>query len=346
MVKHIDVTSICNALIDIVYEVSEEELKVFNITKGHMHLIDSKDQSKLLEYFKGKHTKVEIGGSSLNAIRALALLNKKTSFTGIVAKDKFGDEIQDRFNDLEILNNLSISGKGSTGTSQVMVTPDGERTMSTYLGASCLLTPDLIPVNDIKNSKVLHVSGYQWGSPEQISTAETAMRIAKASGCMVSFDLADPMVVNANKETFVKIIEDYADIVFANEEEAKLLFNMSHEKTAKKIDSLGAIAAIKLGSKGSYIFSKEQSFYQDIVPVSVVDTTAAGDMYAAGFLYGIVSQMSLKNCAATAASLASDVISTYGATLSTKIISEVLNKETKSSSDDMTINREQASCGS
>lgn len=322
--KKYDVLSICNALVDIVYKASEIELMQFKLHKGHMALVDTEKQTRILRHFAGKDSTVEMGGSSLNAIRALAMLRKKTVFAGMLSKDHFGHTLRKRMEELNIKAHLHYTDQDSTGTCVVLVTDDGERTMNTNLGASRLFNSDIIPVEDLQSSKILHVSGYQWDTQEQKDAIFKAMNIAKESGAEISFDLADPFVVKNNKEAFAKVIEEYADIVFANEEEAKLLYGTKVEETAQRIAHSGACAVIKLGARGALIQKGTHSVHVSAVPTQVVDTTGAGDMFAAGFLYGYISNLTLEQSGQIAAYLASDVISRYGAHLSEEAVQFIL----------------------
>lgn len=321
--KKYAVSSVCNALMDIVVEAKEEDLRHFKLQKGIMHLVDHEKQTDLLSYLDGHEKAVELGGSSLNAIRTLAQLGKKTVFAGMVSNDDFGKRIQDRLKSLNIDSKLS-TGNGGTGTCVILVTPDGERTMNTCLGASRMYGGDIIPHSEIANSEVFHFCGYQWDTDGQKEGIMAAIETAKNSGTKVSFDIADPFVVELNKNDFSQIIKNHADIVFANEKEAELLYGKSPEDTAKIIAESGAVAVIKLGAKGALIRSQDQVYSIAPVATEVKDTTAAGDMFAAGFLHGYTSNEPLDRCGEIAATLASDVISRYGATVSSSVIQRLI----------------------
>lgn len=317
------VSSVCNAIMDIVIQVTEEEFSRFGLERGIMHLVDQHRQVEILSSLSSHEHTVELGGSAMNAMRTLAQLGKKTVFAGMVSDDEFGRKILDRISSLDITSRISV-GDGGTGTCVILVTPDGERTMCTFLGASRLYGGDIVPHEDIKDSQVFHFCGYQWDTEGQKSGIKTAIDTAKNAGTKVSFDIADPFVVGHNKEDFSHIIQNYADIVFANEEEAKILFGKSPLETAKQIASNGATAVVKLGAKGAIICRDGVITEIPAAPASVVDTTAAGDMFAAGFLYGYTSGKTLEQCGQIAAYLASDVISRYGARVSDSAISAAL----------------------
>ncbi|SMF22408.1 adenosine kinase [Pseudobacteriovorax antillogorgiicola] len=317
-----DVSSICNALMDILVEAEESDITKLGLNKGIMHLVDDARQNEVKSHFETKNTTQELGGSSLNAIRTLASLGANTAFAGMVGHDGYGTHIENRMNELGIDAHLLHSENADTGTCFILITPDGERTMNTNLGASCLFDESLVPMEAIANSKVFHFCGYQWGSPEQIQAIEKAVQIARDNNVIVSFDVADPFVVEHNREAFVAMI-DKADIVFANRDEAKLLYQSSPEAACDEITKTGAIAVIKLGAEGALIGKGDQRIKVEPVATKVVDTTAAGDMFAAGFLYGFYNDRSLEDCGKIAATLASDVISRIGGVVSKKALDQV-----------------------
>lgn len=322
--KNLDVVGICNALVDILVQAQDADLKTLGLTKGVMHLVDAARQEAVLRHFGETGHAVELGGSAMNAIRTLAQLGRKTAFAGMVGRDAFGERINRRMELLGILPKLGISDD-STGSCVILITPDGERTMNTHLGASRLYGEGEVPHNEIQRAKVLHFCGYQWDTPGQMAAIRQAIGTAKAHGTMVSFDVADPFVVERHRNDFHELIADAADIVFANREEARLLYGGSAEAAAHAIARSGAIGVIKLGGDGALIQQGSETHLIEPVPTSVVDTTAAGDMFAAGFLFGITGDRSLLHCGRMAARIASDVISRVGATVSDAALADVAN---------------------
>ncbi|MGE0173156.1 MAG: adenosine kinase [Oligoflexales bacterium] len=315
------VSTICNALIDILIQVEESDLKTLGLTKGVMHLVESERQREILSYFQNKEKTHELGGSSLNAIRTLASLGMKTFFAGMVGKDEFSHQILNRMKLLGIDNKI-LNHQEPTGSCVVLITPDGERTMNTHLGASRLFTESLVPADEITRSKVFHFCGYQWDTDGQKGAIQQAINLAKESGTLVSFDLADPFVVKRFREKFIELI-DLVDIVFANEEEAKILFECAPAEVVNRITAAGSVAVVKLGARGAIVGEKDRRIKVSPVPTQVVDTTAAGDMFASGFLYGICNGLALEKCGQIAATLASDVISRIGATVSAPALDKV-----------------------
>lgn len=310
-----DVVGICNALVDILITAEDKDLNALKLTKGVMHLVDGSRQIEVLGHFKGKSYQTELGGSAMNALRTMAQLGKKTVFAGMVSDDEFGQRVRTRMRELGIVDRLGKSGE-PTGSCVILITPDGERTMNTCLGASRLYGNTQVPHDEIKNAKVLHFCGYQWDTDGQKAAIRQAINTAKEFNTLVSFDVADPFVVDRNREAFLKVIADDADVVFANKEEARMLFDTTPELAAEKIAASGAIAVIKLGAEGALV--RQGSTVHRIAPVAtkVVDTTAAGDMFAAGFLFGLTSGKPLDVAGKMAATIASDVISRVGASVS------------------------------
>lgn len=317
-----DVSSICNALMDILVEAQESDISDLGLNKGIMHLVDDARQNEVKSHFSKKEATQELGGSSLNAVRTLASLGSKTAFAGMVGHDGYGTHIENRMKELGIEAHLKHSESADTGTCFILITPDGERTMNTNLGASCLFDEKLVPEDVIANSKVFHFCGYQWGSPEQIKAIKKAVAIAKANNVIVSFDVADPFVVEHNRDAFIEMINE-ADIVFANKDEAKLLYQSTPEEACNEIAKTGAIAVVKLGAEGALVGKGDERVKIPATPTTVVDTTAAGDMFAAGFLYGFYNDRNLKDCGTIAATLASDVISRIGGVVSKEAIDKV-----------------------
>lgn len=319
--KSLDVVGICNALVDILLPVDERDLTSLGLTKGIMHLVEGPRQKQVLGHFQRSEPALELGGSALNAIRTLAQLEKRTAFAGMVGRDDFGERIRQRMHQLGIVAHLGTSQE-PTGSCVILITPDGERTMNTHLGASRLYGMAEVPHKDIEAAKVLHFCGYQWDTEGQKQAIKAAVATAKASNTSISFDVADPFAVDRNRDEFLRVIEGDADIVFANREEAKMLYGASPEASAAAIAKTGAIAVIKLGKDGALIQRGSETVHVAPVPTKVVDTTAAGDMFAAGFLYGFTAGTSLAAAGKIAAFLASDVISRVGATVSDAALGE------------------------
>ena len=320
--KSLDIVGICNALVDILIQAQDADLKALGLNKGVMHLVDAPRQQQVLHHFGKSPHAVELGGSAMNAIRTLAQLKRRTAFAGMVGPDAYGERILARMAQLGIAGRLGKSSE-PTGSCVVLITPDGERTMNTHLGASRLYGQAEVPEDEIKRARVLHFCGYQLDTDGQKAAIRQAMDLAKANGTLISFDVADPFVVGRNREAFQRVIAEDAGLVFANREEAKLLYDATPEVAAREIAKSGAVAVIKLGAEGALVQKGSEVLRIRPVPTSVVDTTAAGDMFAAGFLYGFTADRPLADCGRMAARIASDVISRVGATVSNEALAEV-----------------------
>lgn len=331
--KTLDVTAICNALVDVVVEASQEDLDRFELKKGIMHLVDEHRQKSILSQLDVKPEAIELGGSSLNAIRTLAGLGFQTSFMGMTGDDDFGGKIRTRLSEHGIKAHLGQT-ETATGSCLILVTPDGERTMNTCLGASCLFDESIVQEQDIASARVFHFCGYQWANPGQISAIRKAIDLAAKAGTKVSFDLADPFVVGGNRDDFTKLIEDgHTDVIFANREEMRLLVDYDDpERAARETATRGkAVTVVKLGAEGAVVADPDGKLTKiDVVPADVKDTTAAGDMFASGFLAGMCQGLALQDCGRLASHLASDVISRYGATVSQQAIEHARSSIMKS----------------
>ncbi len=314
--KSYDVVAICNALVDILVKVDEHDIQRLSLTKGIMHLVDSERQTQILREFTARDHTIELGGSALNAMRSVALLGGRTLFAGMVGQDDFGQRIVDRTSDLGIDCQLKEIAHEQTGTCVILVTPDGERTMNTCLGASRLYDEALVPHQALERAKILHFCGYQWDTEGQRRAIYQAMEAAKKHGALISFDVADPFVVERNGPEFREIIKEFADLVFANERESELLYSMPAEKAVLEIAAAGAIGVVKLGGRGAVIANGQSVQRIPAEKVTVVDTTAAGDMFAGGFLYAFSQGQPLDVCGRAATVLAADVISRVGTTVS------------------------------
>lgn len=312
--RRLKVLGICNALMDVLVQVEEAEFAQLKIERGIMHLVDQERQRFLLERFTNHVRVQELGGSAMNAMRALAGVGASAAFFGSIGRDGFGEAIQGRMVSVGIESHLSVCDE-DTGVCLILITPDGERTMNTHLGASMHYQAEHVPRAAIAEADVLHFTGYQWSTDHQRRAVLHAVEHAKTSGTKISFDVADPFMVRQFANEYRELIPG-TDLVFANAQEASELYQSTPEEAGRTIAKTGATAVIKLGAKGAKIFKGDQVIPVEVVPTEVVDTTAAGDMFAGGFLFGYTQGAPLATCGKLASLLASDVISRVGATLS------------------------------
>ncbi len=315
MQKSYDVTGVGNAIVDVQAFVEDMFLVKHALPKGAMSLIDETIAEKL--YQNMKNSRECSGGSAANTIAGLASLGGKGAFIGKVFSDQLGKIFR---HDLES-NGIyyptvpATTGK-PTARSFIMVTPDGQRTMNTYLGASTKLSVDDIDEQLIAQSKILYIEGYLWDDAESKKAIKKAIDIAKGSETSVSFTLSDSFCVERHRNDFLELDEKYVDILFANEAEAKSLFlTDSIDIAIEKFKSRNRITAITRSELGSVIISEDRHVIKAPAhPIhKLVDTTGAGDLFASGFLYGVTQGKPLEECARIASIAASEVIQHLGA---------------------------------
>ncbi len=328
MNKKYNIVGIGNAIVDTICLVEDSFLTEHNLTKGGMFLIDEANTSVLSNL---KHEKITSGGSVANSIATLAMLECQTSLIGKVGKDKFGDIF---FDDLKKIDcNFSCKHKeksGSTAQSFVLITPDGERTMCTYLGLASKIE-DEIDENLIKDTEVLYIEGYLWDEPETIAALRDAIYIARDNDVKVAFSLSDAFCVERHKSDFLNMVENF-DFLFANEVEMKVLIgeDFADNNYRRVKEELGhrnpqLKVAMTASDKGSIVFEGQNHHHIPTVKVEkVVDTTGAGDAFAAGFLYGISNDLTLQEAASLGNVFAGGVISKVGARLDKEQLLELI----------------------
>ncbi|MFW5655990.1 MAG: adenosine kinase [Bacteroidota bacterium] len=309
-----------NALVDILIRIPNDEfLAAYALPKGSMQLSQLALTDRILDDAAELEKHFNSGGSAANTIHGLAKLGAETGYIGKVGNDEHGIFFKD---DLENNHIISFLTKGSQGTGKAMalISPDSERTFATYLGSAIELTTDDIKAKQLAAFDVLHIEGYLVQNQELI---EEALRIAKENNLKTSIDLASYNVVEDNRNFLLKLIKNYVDIVFANEEEAKALTLKEPRKALDEIATMSDIAVVKLGSKGSLIKQGDKVYTVDVIKVNPLDTTGAGDLYAAGFLYGLSKGKSLHTCGNYGAILAGKVIEHIGAKIPDEVWAEV-----------------------
>jgi len=322
--KHtLDVVSIENALIDLLVRANDSDLKLFGMTKGIMQLVDEETQKNVLKNLGNAKPEVELGGSAANAIRGLAVLGAKTSYSSSVGNDAYGKPFASRMVELGIINRLSTVEEVHTGTCLVVVTPDGERTLNTYLGACRSYRPSFVPYDDIARSKIFFSTGYMLDSQDQIDALHSAIDYALQHDVKVAFDVADPFIIKRHgQKTIFKLLEK-THLVFLNAEEAKILLEKSPEQAALELGKTIQLAVVKDGERGAYFAYDGNVTFIPAKKIEVADTTGAGDMFAGGFMYGLCNGLTLEQCGQIATLLASDTVSYMGVRLSSNIRSQV-----------------------
>lgn len=328
-----DVFGFENALMDIQAFIPEKVLKKLGIPKGVMHLVEEKKSREILDAIS-KYKSISVpGGSSANTLSALALLGGKAAYTGIVSDDFYGRLYISKIAERGVKTLIKKKDYGITGTSIILTTEDAERTMNTHLGVCREYRIDDIDLDILSQSKIVHCTGYQWDTDAQKEVTLFVLNEAKRLNIEVSFDIADPFCVERNISDFKNIFSKYVSILFGNKDEAAILTGKSDPVEAgKEIVNMGVkIAIVKIGSKGSYIVTKDNVIKIDIYKADkVLDSTGCGDVYGGGFLYGYTRGYDLERCGKIASYLASKIISVPGVQLELldfKAIKEFINKE-------------------
>jgi sugar/nucleoside kinase (ribokinase family) len=314
IMMHYDVLGIGNAIVDVIAHTNDKFLNQNGIVKGAMSLIDAPRAQVLYEFMEEK---IETsGGSAANSLAGMSSLGAKTAFIGKVSNDPLGSVFSQDMAKIGVdFHTLVQKDKTPTARSMIFVSPDGERSMNTYLGSCVELTPQDIDEKTVAESKITYFEGYLWDPPLAKDAIMIATNIAHKNDRKVAMTLSDKFCVDRYRLEFLNLIRSKTvDIVFANEHEVMALYELSSVEDA--VNALRAdctMAAITLSHKGSVIISHTQTY--DIAPFpvkTVIDTTGAGDLYAAGVLFGMTQGYDLVRCGALGSLAASIVIQQIG----------------------------------
>jgi sugar/nucleoside kinase (ribokinase family) len=314
MARNFDVVAMGNAIVDVFAPVDDNFLLTHKIAKGVMTLIDEYRANQLYHAF-GERVEAA-GGSAANTMAGLVSLGARGMFIGKVKADRLGEAFAASLLAGGIRYATRPADDGPpTACSLIAVAPDGQRSMNTHLGASRELSPDDIDEADIGSAEILYIEGYLWDSEISKAASQKAIAIAKQAGTKIAFTLSDPFCVGRYREDFLALLENDLDILFANEDEAKALFEVEEfDAVLQRFGQWGRIAALTRSAKGCVVVGGGEVHVIDAAPVPrVVDTTGAGDQFAAGFLFGRVRGKSLSKSGRLGALAAAEVISHYGA---------------------------------
>ena len=307
------ILGIGNALVDVLTQLENDDLlATLELPKGSMQLVDATKSEQIQEHSKNLKKQMASGGSAANTIHGLAKLGIETAFIGTVGEDEVGDFF---YNDM-VKNNIIpklIKSKSPSGIANAMISKDGERTFGTFLGAAIELSADHLNDKQFADYNILHVEGYLVQNHELL---EAILKTAKNNGLKISIDLASYNVVEDNLDFLKEMVTKYVDIVFANEDEAKAFTGMEPEDALNEISKVADIAIVKVGKKGSMIKQGDTIVNVGVKEIEPIDTTGAGDLYAAGFLYGLVNDLGFKKAGEMGSLLASTVIENIGAKIS------------------------------
>ena len=308
-----DLIGLGNAIVDIIVNIKDEFLEINKLEKGSMNLINSNESQTLLETCKV--IKKISGGSSANTVVCLAELGNNVQFIGRVKNDQFGNFFSSDIKKSKTIFNTPPTNEGaSTARSIILITPDAQRTMCTYLGASIEFESKDIDFNTIKESKYLYLEGYLWDSELAKNAFLKAAQIAKLSNTKIILSLSDSFCVERHRESFLELIDNYVDIVFCNESEVLSLFKKDKLSSCKReLYSLCELVVVTLGKNGSLVVNNNDAkVIKSITKGKVIDTTGAGDVYAGGFIHGLINNYSLKKCGEIGSICAGQIITQLG----------------------------------
>ena len=309
-----DLVGIGNALVDVVAQTDDAFLDSNELSKGGMMLVDT-DQSSAL-YDRMPPGTESSGGSCANTMAGFAALGGNGAYIGKVRDDQFGTVFRHDMQALGCAFDTAAATDGpATGRCLVLVTPDAQRTMCTFLGAACLLTPDDLDKDVIRNGRVTYMEGYLFDQPPAQAAFIEAAETAHAAGREVSITLSDGFCVDRHRDAFRDLVEHHVDVLFANEVEICSLYQVDgFDDALQQVRGHCKVACLTRSEKGAVIVSGDEVHVIDAAPVSkVLDTTGAGDQYAAGFLYGYTRGMDLQTSGKIGAITAAEVIQHYGA---------------------------------
>lgn len=313
--SHYHLYAIGNALVDTEYEVSDELLSAMGVSKRHMTLIDMPQRAELLRHVQGLHARRTGGGSAGNTVVALAQLGGHAFYSCRVADDELGAFYTQDLQTNGVSTNLTHTRptEGQTGSCMVLVTPDAERSMCTFLGATSQLDASALHPQDIAKSKIYYMEGYLAASPTGLEAAVQGRQIAIDHQVQTALTLSDVSMINFCKAGLEAMIGNGLDYLFANEEEAQTWCGTSDlDAILAQLSTLAKTVCLTRGAKGCIVVQGGQRTEVPAVPTKAVDTNGAGDMFAGTFLYGITHGHTPAQAAALANRTAAAVVSQHG----------------------------------
>ena len=317
----LDIVGIGNAIVDVLTTLDDSSLERLSFKKGSMTLID---ENKAKELYKITTNRIQrSGGSVANSLACVAQLGGKAAFIGRVRDDNLGEVFTEEIKRTGTIFNTPPSSVGpSTARCLIFVTPDAQRTMCTYLGASVLLEPKDIDLSEVSKAKILYLEGYLWDNQAAKNAFIKAAEIAKNAGRKVALSLSDSFCVSRHRESFLKLVEEHIDILFANEDEITTLYKTSYLNTAiEKLKKKCDLAAITIGKKGSVLISKGKEInINPFIFGRAIDTTGAGDLYAGGFLKGLADGLNPEISAKIGSICAGQIVTQLGSRSNTDLL--------------------------
>jgi len=321
MTQSVQLLGISNAIVDVLAHVDENFLKLIGAPLGSMTLIDEARAHEIYDMM-GPTTEMS-GGSVANTIAGFAILGGSASYIGRVRNDQLGEIFVHDMRSLGVdVRTLPVADGAPTARSHILIDPDGQRTMQTYLGACTELGVSDVTEETVGTPKVILLEGYVWDIPEGPALAAEAIRIAKQNGSAVALSLSDSYCVERHRDAFAKVVRDDVDMVFADDDEVMALYEVDKfEDVLSAIDGSDKLFVMTRSEKGSVIVAGDTKIVQEANAIEqLIDTTGAGDAYAAAFLYGWANDKSLDECARLGTHVATSVIQQLGARIETNVL--------------------------
>ncbi len=315
MSKKFQVVGIGNAIVDVFSHIEDTFLTENGIEKGIMHLIDTERATEL--YAKMGPAKELSGGSAANTVAGLAMLGADTAYVGKVKDDQLGEIFAHDIRALGATFETPLAPKDhedATARSMILISPDGERSMNTYLGVSASLDVNDIDPEMMANTDWLYMEGYLYDKPASQAAFNRAAELVHAAGGKTSITLSDPFCVERHREAFLDLIRNHIDLVFGNEDELKSLYQT--DNLSEALNAAGGdveMIACTVGAKGAYLLHNGKEVHAPASKANVKDLTGAGDIFAAGVLYGLATDRDLLTCGRMGCLAAGAVISHVGA---------------------------------
>jgi len=307
------VLGVGNALVDVISVIADDSvLDDFGLPRGSMTLVDAARSKLIYDTTFSDRSEMTTGGSVANTMRGMANLGCRGGYMGRIGRDALGELFLNDFSKRGLTTHLSYSDISDTGRVMALVSKDSERTMATYLGAAAEMQPADFNVEQLKGYDYMYVEGYLVFNHDLITAG---VKMAKAAGLKVALDLSSFNVVEANLDFLKDLIRNNVDIVFANEEEAKAYTGLEPEAALHLIAEECELAIVKLGKEGSLLKQGDRVVQVGSIPAKAVDTTGAGDAYAAGFFYGLTNDYDLETCGKIAALISGKVVEVMGPNL-------------------------------
>jgi sugar/nucleoside kinase (ribokinase family) len=309
----LDVVGIGNAIVDIIASADDAFLEAHGMSKGGMMLVDERRAEAI--YAQMGPAMISSGGSAGNTIAGIASLGGRTGYIGKVSEDEFGHAFRHDITAAGTIFRTPAAADGpATAHCLILVTPDSQRTMNTYLGACVNIRPDDIDADLIRSAHYTYLEGYLYDDDAAKRAFHAAGEIAHSAGRCVALSLSDAFCVERHRSDFLSLVEHHVDVLFGNEGEIEALFQCGWDDAIARLRKLTDLAAITRGADGSVIVTKNDVIEIDAEPVErIVDTTGAGDLYAAGFLFGLTRGVPLRECGRLGSIAAAEIISHFGA---------------------------------